>query len=51
MAFKKMTEDKSVLSMIKQFGDQIQFLGPDEFTKVWREEYETHKELGKLFKK
>jgi tripartite-type tricarboxylate transporter receptor subunit TctC len=51
MAFKKMTEDKTVATMIKQFGDDIQYLGPDEFTKVWREEFEAHKELGKLFKK
>jgi tripartite-type tricarboxylate transporter receptor subunit TctC len=50
-AFKKMTEDKTVLAMIKKFGDDIHYLGPDEFTKVWREEYEAHKELGKQFKK
>ncbi len=50
-AFKKMSEDKSVVAMIKQFGDSIQFLGPDEFTKVWRQEYEVHRELGKLYKK
>lgn len=50
-AFKKMTEDKSVVSMIKKLGDEVNFLGPDEFTKVWREEYETQKELGKIFKK
>jgi len=50
-AFKKMTEDKTVLSMIKRFGDEIHYLGPDEFTKAWREEYEAHKELGKVFKK
>jgi tripartite-type tricarboxylate transporter receptor subunit TctC len=50
-AFKKMTEDKTVLAMIKQFGDEIQYLGPDEFTKIWREEYEAYKELGKQFKK
>jgi tripartite-type tricarboxylate transporter receptor subunit TctC len=50
-AFKKMTEDKSVIAMIKQFGDEIHYLGPDEFSKVWREEYETHKEIGKQFKK
>jgi hypothetical protein len=37
--------------MIKQFGDDIQYLGPDEFAKVWREEYETHRELGRFFKK
>jgi len=50
-AFKKMTDDKSVVPMIKRFGDEINFLGPDEFTKVWREEYEIQKELAKIFKK
>ena len=50
-AFKKMTENKSVLSMIKQFGDDIQYLGPDEFSKGWREEHESFGELGKIFKK
>ena len=50
-AFKKMTEDKSVVTMINQMGDEIYYLGPDEFGKLWREEYETHKELGKALKK
>jgi tripartite-type tricarboxylate transporter receptor subunit TctC len=50
-AFKKMTADKSVVPMIKRLGDEIQYLGPDEFTKVWREEYETQRELAKIFKK
>ena len=50
-AFKKMTENKSVLTMIKQFGDDIQYLGPDDFSKVWQEEYEAFGELGKIFKK
>jgi tripartite-type tricarboxylate transporter receptor subunit TctC len=50
-AFKKMTEDKSVAPMIKKLGDEINFLGPDEFAKAWREEYDTQKELGKIFKK
>jgi tripartite-type tricarboxylate transporter receptor subunit TctC len=50
-AFKKMTEDKSVVPMINKLGDEIQYLGPDEFAKVWREEYETQKELAKVFKK
>jgi tripartite-type tricarboxylate transporter receptor subunit TctC len=49
--FKQMCGNKSVISMIKQFGDDIQYLGPDEFAKVWREEYETHRELGRFFKK
>ena len=49
--FKQMTEDKSVKRMINKFGDDLHYLGPDEFTKLWREEYESHKELGKQFKK
>jgi tripartite-type tricarboxylate transporter receptor subunit TctC len=51
IAFKRMTEDKSVVPMIKKLGDEINFLGPDEFTKVWRDEFETQKELGKAFKR
>jgi tripartite-type tricarboxylate transporter receptor subunit TctC len=51
LSFKKMTEDKSVTVMIKQLGDRIYYLGPDDFSKLWREEYEYHKELGKIFKK
>ena len=50
-AFKKMVEDKTVTTMLKQFGDDINYLGHDEFTKYWREEYELYKELGKTFKK
>jgi tripartite-type tricarboxylate transporter receptor subunit TctC len=50
-AFKKMTEDKSVIAMIHQMGDEVYYLGPDEFGKLWREEYETHKALGKALKK
>jgi tripartite-type tricarboxylate transporter receptor subunit TctC len=50
-AFKKMTWNKSVAPMIKQLGDEIHFMGPDEFARTWREEYETQRELGKIFKK
>ena len=49
--FKQMTEDKSVTTMIKRYGDEIQFLGPDEFTKVWVAEYEDFKAFGKTLKK
>lgn len=49
--FKKMVEDKTVLTMLKNFGDAANYLGPDEFDKVWRAEFEMHKELGKLYKK
>jgi tripartite-type tricarboxylate transporter receptor subunit TctC len=51
LAFKKMCEDKSVIAMIKGFGDDIQYLGPDELTKAWRQEYESRKELAKILKK
>jgi len=50
-AFKKMTEDKSAQSMLQKSGDKVNFLGPDEFTEVWRVEFETYKELGKMYKK
>jgi tripartite-type tricarboxylate transporter receptor subunit TctC len=50
-AFKKMTEDKSFVTMMKQLGPETQYLGPDELTKYWRDEYEGFKELGKAFKK
>lgn len=50
-AFKKMLEDPSSIAMIKKLGDNFHYLGPDELTKFWREEYEAHKELGKVFKK
>jgi tripartite-type tricarboxylate transporter receptor subunit TctC len=51
LAFKKMSEDKSSVAMIRQLGDNFYYMGPDELTKFWREEYEAHKELGKVFKK
>jgi tripartite-type tricarboxylate transporter receptor subunit TctC len=49
-AFKKVTEDKSFIAMIKQIGQEVNYLGPDEYSKAWREEYEEYKELGKMFK-
>jgi len=48
--FKKVSEDKSFTAMIKQIGQEVNYLGPEEFTKAWREEYEEYKELGKMFK-
>jgi hypothetical protein len=46
-----MLEDKSAIAMIKKLVDDFHYLGPDEITKYWRQEYEAHKELGKVFKK
>jgi len=50
-AFKNMCQDPSLKEMVKRLGDDIQYLGTDEFAKAWREEYELHKEIGKTFKK
>jgi tripartite-type tricarboxylate transporter receptor subunit TctC len=50
-AFKLMTEDKSFQALVKQMGDDVNYLGPDEFGKVWRAEYESDRELGKFYKK
>jgi putative tricarboxylic transport membrane protein len=50
-AFKLMTEDKSFQVLVKQMGDDVSYLGPDEFEKVWRAEYESDRELGKFYKK
>lgn len=50
-AFKKMSADKAFVAMLKSFGDVPNFLGPDEFGKLWRAEYELHKEMGKIYKK
>lgn len=50
-ACKKMVQDKTVVSMIHKLGDQIEYLGPDDFTKVWRAEFAEHKKLGESLKK
>ena len=40
LAFKKMSEDKSSVAMIRQLGDNFHYMGPDELTKFWQEEFE-----------
>lgn len=51
VAFKKMTDDASVKAMMEKTGQGIQFMGPDEFAKFWRADYEVYKDLKSLFKK
>jgi tripartite-type tricarboxylate transporter receptor subunit TctC len=51
LGVKKMLENKQVIEAIRQLGDEVEYQGPDEFAKYWRTEYETYKELGKIFKK
>jgi len=50
-AFKQMTEDKSFQALVKQLGDETNYVGPDDFAREWRAEFEAHRELGRLFKK
>ena len=50
-AFKKMTEDKSVQSILQKSGEKIYYLGPEAFRKVWESEYEAYRDLGKIYKK
>jgi len=41
-AFKKLSEDKSFVALIKSLGDQVNFQGGREFEKTWRDEWEQH---------
>ena len=47
LAFKKMSEDPAVVQLIERAGDELDYVGPDEFTKIWRAEYENQKRLYK----
>ena len=42
---------KKAIAMIQKLGDNFHYMGPDDLTRFWRDEYEVHKELGKAFKK
>ena len=41
-AFKKLSEDKSFVALIRSLGDQVNFQGGKEFEKTWRDEWEQH---------
>jgi tripartite-type tricarboxylate transporter receptor subunit TctC len=41
-AFKKLSDDKSFIALIKSLGDEVQFQGGKEFAKTWRDEWEQH---------
>ena len=51
VAIKKMAEDKFFVETLKKLGQDVGYMGPDEFDRFWRNEYEYYKELGKTFKK
>jgi len=39
-AFRKMLADPSVVEMMAQTGERVSYLGPDEYGKFWREDYQ-----------
>jgi tripartite-type tricarboxylate transporter receptor subunit TctC len=49
--FKKMTENKQVIESYAKLGNEFNYLGPDEFAKFWRKDYQIYKEMAKTFKK
>jgi tripartite-type tricarboxylate transporter receptor subunit TctC len=50
-AFKNMIEDDSTKEICRKAGVEARFVGTDEFTKIWRAQFEEFKELAKIFKK
>jgi len=43
--FKKISEDKSFLALIRSLGDDVHFQGGKEFAETWRQEWEVHAKL------
>jgi tripartite-type tricarboxylate transporter receptor subunit TctC len=46
-AFHKMAQDPAVRSVLEGWGDGVDYLGPDEFGKWWRAEYDFQRDLLK----
>jgi tripartite-type tricarboxylate transporter receptor subunit TctC len=49
--FKKMTENKQAIAGMTQLGEEFSYMGPDEFAKYWRKDYQIYNDLAKMFKK
>jgi tripartite-type tricarboxylate transporter receptor subunit TctC len=49
--FKKMMENTQAIESLKKLGDEFGYLGPDEFEKFWREDYQVFKKLAETLKK
>jgi tripartite-type tricarboxylate transporter receptor subunit TctC len=48
--FKKITENKQVIESLAKLGDEFHYMGPDEFAKYWRQDYQIYKDMAKMFK-
>lgn len=51
LAFKKMTEDKTIIEGLKRIDNEVDYKGTDEFTEEWRNDFRKSKELAKIFQK
>jgi tripartite-type tricarboxylate transporter receptor subunit TctC len=49
--FKKMTENPRAIAGFQKLGEEFGYMGPDEFAKYWRKDFQIYKEMGKMFKK
>jgi hypothetical protein len=45
-----MTENQQVIASLAKLGDEFHYMGPDEFAKYWRGEYQVYKDMAKMFK-
>jgi tripartite-type tricarboxylate transporter receptor subunit TctC len=50
-AFQRMLETPAAVEAIQRLGEEVDYLGPDQFERYWRAEYETFRTLGQLFKR
>jgi tripartite-type tricarboxylate transporter receptor subunit TctC len=51
LGFKKMTEHPQAISTLRKMGDEFEYMGPDEFQKFLRADYEKFEQVCKMFKK
>jgi hypothetical protein len=44
-------ENKQVIESLQKMGDEFHDLGPDDFAKYWRKDYQVCKDMAKMFGK
>jgi len=49
--FRRMLATPQAIDGIHRLGDEVAFLGPEEFAAYWRAEYETFRDLGRLLRR
>lgn len=49
--FKNISENKQVIESLAKMGDEFNYLGPDDFAKYWRQDYQVYKGMAKMFGK